>query len=165
MPNHTRPDIRWLVAQYGCRGNETYISVPAGSRGILEQMGNEIAGTEALVAIYVPVRTPAHWGLARQRGRVVAAFRLLPMPSGKSVVDYPDGDLTEGKQWNIGWPCQVVYAPLEAGPYLRALVGSVPGGETFRHYTSRLRQGSVRLNPAMQAVFNDAFARFPRIGP
>ena len=158
--------VRWLEAMYGLRSGQGHVAVAGNARGRLEQMAAQLAGTEDLVAIYVPEGTEEHYDVGDMRGRVVGAVRLLEMPDGRSVEDYPipDWDENDGNpdwngdwRWPIGWPCRTVLIDDPANcPNLRSLVQVAHGAAAFGSYTAQFQLGPIRLGHQMAQALQQA---------
>jgi hypothetical protein len=165
------PNIRWIVAQYGFAANNTDFAVPENAQAKLQEMARELVGTTALAVIYVPLGTEDIYQPGPLRGRVVSAVRLLPIPPGGKMEDYscPDWDENDANpdwdgtlRWPIGWPCQVVYAPLAAGPELRDHVEHLWPG-SFQGYMARFQHGPFPLEQVTRDRLNHDFAEFQQL--
>jgi hypothetical protein len=157
------PDIRWIEAVYGAeRQILTHIAVPGTARSALHKMADELVGTNALVAFYMPVGTDDVYTPGLKRGRVFCAVQLLPMPPNGKIEQYFYNDLKDGsRRWPIGWPARLVYAPPVADcPSLREHVVSLFGEGSFAGYVSRFQKGPFRLELAMRERLNSDFAQF-----
>jgi hypothetical protein len=93
-----------------------------------------------------------------ERGRVIALARVLPMPAGKSVNDYPSEALKFRRDklvdpWPIGWPCETVFYSHDAGPYLLDVVYAT--NPDHKDFTSQLHFGPVDLGGARYARLRD----------
>lgn len=161
------PDIHWITPLFGFDADLTHIAVHEKARSKLQEMANELVGSDRLVAIYIPESTEDAYEPGGMRGRVMGAVRLTEMPPGRTIDDYFHTDIVDGsRRWPIGWPCTVVYAPNEADcPTLREHVETLFGPSTFGGYVKRFQQqGPFRLEPDMQQRLNRDFNQFGRIG-
>jgi len=84
-------------------------------------MTADILGSDNLVAIYIPNGTDEVWNPGEMRSRSVGAVKLLPMPKGKKMEDYPRYDW-DGK--TVRWPIEPILHLIE--PRLRS--GQFCGG-------------------------------------
>jgi len=82
------PDIRWITPLYDFGPDCEYIGVPENARVRLQEMTNELVGTSALVAIYIPEGTNDVYQPGSKHGRVVGAVRLVTMPPHRRMEDY-----------------------------------------------------------------------------
>jgi hypothetical protein len=161
--------IRWIEALYGFSLDQTHVAVTANARGPLLKMADELVGTDNLVAIYVPEGTEDVYEPGNMRGRIVGAVRLLEMPAGSGIEDYPipDWDQHEGVpgwdgsiRWPLGWPCAAVLAPDPAKcQTLRTLVSTVHPGKPFGDYALQFQHGPFRLGFEMQRTVNSEMRR------
>ncbi len=114
------------------------------ARARLIEMGQEIAGTDIGVAVYIAAGARG-FGDEAYRGRIVGAFWLAPMPGGKSVEDYPFQDIDGRPRWPIGWPVDVartVKLPRERAPALKPLIVEACGAEVWRRLTASFQGGA-----------------------
>jgi hypothetical protein len=150
--------FRYLVPLYGFDPATPHVAVPPGAESQLQRMAGELAGTDRLIAIYVPEGTDDVYEVGAMRGRVVGAARLLPMPSGKTIRDYFYEDWEGKRRWPLGWPCEAVYAPsVETCPVLRSLVDMLHGANSFQPYVARLQHGPVELDGKMARELEKRF--------
>lgn len=149
---------RWITPLYGFSPDIAHIGVPATAQQQLQTMASELAGTNDLVAVYIPEGTEDVYAPGNMRGRIVGAVRLLKMPRRKTIADYSYQDWDGALRWPIRWPCTAVLAPPELlCPTLRTLVDLVfrrPG--SFAPYVARFLTGPFRLEPQM----TDALATY-----
>jgi hypothetical protein len=139
--------FRYLTALYGFSANQSHIAVPDLGEKKLCEMGNDLAGGDDLVAIYIPEGTEDVYHPGNKRGRVVGAVRLLLMSEDQSIRDYFFDDWDGSRRWPIGWPCRVVYAPpVEECPRLRTIVDAVFEPNSFGPYVGQLLRGPFRLD-------------------
>jgi len=160
--------VRWIDSKFGFGIGQTEICVPAIARSSLLEMGGALAGTDGLVAIYIPEGTDDVYQVGNMRGRIVGAVRLLPMPRGRSIDDYRSFDWDEkainpewdGRaRWPIGWPCQVILAPaIECCPILRSLVDIAHPGAPYGSYAAQFQHGPFRLGFEMGRLVQNAFS-------
>lgn len=156
--------FRWIEPLYGFAPDLEHVAVPASAERILLKMADELVGTDDLVAIYIPEGTDEAWEADSMRGRVVGAVRLLEMPKGKEINDYPHRDLDGSLRWPIGWPCEVVYAPpVELCPVLRSEVEYVFNQEAFKPYVARFQHGPFPLEKRMAAWLERRFSEFEKL--
>jgi hypothetical protein len=159
------PDVRWIEAVFGNpaagRDYSTHIAVPTNGRAQLHAMAAELAGTDGLVALYVPEGTEDVYQPGPRRGRIIGAVQLLPMPAGRTVEDYFYNDWDGSRRWPYGWPARLVYSPpVEECPTLREHVESLFSRGSFGGYVKRFQHGPFRLEPLMRDRLNRDFARF-----
>jgi hypothetical protein len=127
-------------------------------------MAEEMAGTQDVVAIYIPEGTDEAYQPGNMRGRVMGAVRLLIMPADKSIRDFFYTDLDGSLRWPIGWPCRVVYAPpVNDCPYLRGLVDMIFGPNSFQPYVGQFLRGPFRLERRMADALMSYFEGSPRL--
>ena len=126
-------------------------------------MGDALAGKDDLAAIYIPSKTDLRYGSAALNGRVVGAVRLQSMPADKGIADYCDKDLDEARRWPIGWPCEVVFAPLAAGPLLSDELHAAHPGKSLPDFTAQFGQGPFALDAAMADRLTATFNSFERL--
>ena len=135
--------IGWLKPLYGFTGR-TIVCATRLARARLTEMGQEIAGTETGVAVYIAAGARG-FGDEAYRGRIIGAFFLAPMPSGKSVDDYPFADIDGTVRWPIGWPVEAartVKLPQGRAPALKPLVIDTCGQEIWRRMTASFQGGA-----------------------
>jgi len=154
--------IGWLKPLYGFTGR-TLVCATRVARTRLIEMGQEIAGTETGVAVYITAGARG-FGDEAYRGRIIGAFVLAPMPAGKSVDDYPFADIDGRIRWPIGWPvdaAQTLKLPLGRAPLLKPLVVEACGADVWRRLTPSFQGGAPsRLGGALaplQAALAPAF--------
>lgn len=140
------PSIRYLLAHYGFSPEHPHIAVPSGAREVIQKIGEELSGTQDLIAIYIPEGTEDHYNPGKARGRLVGTVRLLSMPIGDSVESYFYGDWANPKRWPFGWPCKVVHAPsVDESPSLREHVETELGPGAFGGFVSPFQRGPIPL--------------------
>ncbi|HEV8063165.1 MAG TPA: hypothetical protein VGP68_25010 [Gemmataceae bacterium] len=155
------PDIRWITPLYGFGLDSEHIGVPESARTLLQTMANELVGTPALVAIYIPEGTEEVYEPGGMRGRVIGTVRLIKMSSRRKMEDYYYDDWDGSRRWPIGWPCKVAYAPDESEcPLLREHVEHLFGPGSFGNYVGRFQLGPFQLEPVMRERLNRDFAQF-----
>jgi len=146
--------IGWLKPLYGFTGR-TLVCATRVARARLVEMGREIAGMDIGVAIYIAAGARG-FGDEAYRGRIIGAFFLASMPSGKSVDDYPFADIDGSVRWPIGWPVEVqrtVKLPLDRAPVLKPLVAEACGAEVWRRLAASFQGGAPsRLDGALAAL-------------
>lgn len=154
--------IGWFKPLYGFTGR-TIVSATRAGRAHLLAMGQEIAGTETGVAVYITAGARG-FGDDAYRGRLIGAFWLAAMPAGKSVEDYPFPDIDGRVRWPVGWPvdaARTVKLPLARAPALKPLVVDRCGPETWRTLAASFQGGAparlagalAPLEPAVEALF------------
>jgi len=157
------PNIRWIHALFRFSPECDHISVPQNAMGELDMMQRDLVGTDGLLAIYIPERTPDSYEVPELRGRVAGAVRLDKMEDGKTIADFSYSE-PDGKHWPYGWPCKVVYAPPIADcPELRNIVKEVFPDKRFGEYAKQLFGKPHRLEPEMRARLSREFARLTRL--
>lgn len=107
-------------------------------------MGQEIAGTGTGVAVYIAAGARG-FGDEAYRGRIIGAFWLAPMPSGRSVDDYPFADIDGRLRWPIGWPVKTTRTrklPFDRAPLLKPLIVETCGTEVWRRLTASFQGGA-----------------------
>jgi hypothetical protein len=115
---------------YGLERDQSHVAVPVGAEKKLNEMAEQLVGTDDLIAIYVPMNTPPVYGGDDLRGKVAGAVQLVEMPVGKSTGDFVFKDLIDGSlRWPTGWPCQVVFFPpsgnrFDLGPLVELVHGA-----------------------------------------
>lgn len=124
-------------------------------------MTNELVGTPALVAIYIPEGTNDVYHPGGKCGLVVGAVRLVTMPPHRRMEDYFYCDWDGSRR---GWPCGVIYAPdFSECPFLRQHVEYLFGQGFFGSYVSRFQQGPFKLETSMRERLNRDFAQFLQV--
>jgi hypothetical protein len=157
-----RTRIGWLKPLYGFTGRTVVTATRAG-RAHLAAMGEEIAGGDTGVAIYITASARG-FGDEAYRGRIVGAFWLAPMPQGKTLEDYPFADVDGTVRWPVGWPLDVtrtVKLPFEQAPVLKDLIVEACGAAAWRRVSAsfqggapaRLRGDLAPLQPRLAALF------------
>lgn len=157
--------IGWLKPLYGFTGR-TIVSATRVARARLVEMGEEIAGTDAGVAVYIAAGARG-FGDEAYRGRIIGAFWLAPMPSGRTVEDYPFADIDGTLRWPIGWPVDIehtVKLPRERAPELKPLVIEACGADMWRRLTASFQGGAPArlegtlgpLRPALEQALGGA---------
>ena len=155
--------LRYIEPLYGFGEGISHIAVgdSAKAQATLAQMGEELPGTNDLVAIYIPEGTDEAYQAGNQKGRIVGAVRLLPMPAGHSIRNYHHHDIDGSLRWPVGWPCEAIYAPpTDQCPYLRTLTDDLFGSNSFTPYVKRFQHGPFKLEPKMAAALIGIFSRF-----
>jgi hypothetical protein len=137
------------------QGNGDMFHVHEKARLNLEGLGARLAGTLGLVGLYSTESADEEYQPdPQQNGRVIALVRMLPMPTGKTVADYPSGCLeykTSGRtlkkvdKWPIGWPSELVYLQLHGAPVLRDLVYQALHISRYSDFAGQFLQGSIDL--------------------
>ena len=143
--------LLFLEPMYGFSAEQKHIAVSAKAEDMLKKMAARLVGTDDLIAIYIPEGTDDVYQVGSQKGRVVGAVKLLPMPPGKTIHDYYFDDLiTQKRRWPVGWRCKAVFVPPnEQAPVLRTLVEHLFGPGNFQPYVGRLKYGPIELEPRM----------------
>lgn len=150
------PSIEALSPIFGPDAYRDRVCTHAGGERNLAQLGARLAGTPDLVGLYATEDAePGYQPDPARAGRVVALARLLPMPPGRAMRDYPSGRMGDAghDHWPFGWPAETVFAARPgSGPVLRDAVELVLGLFDFADFTASLRQGPVdlRLMPALR---------------
>ena len=144
------------------QGSGDMFHVHEGARLNLEGLGARLAGTPGLVGLYSAESADDDYQPdPQQKGRVIALVRMLPMPIGKTVTDYPSGCLkyktssqTLVDRWPIGWPSELVYLQLRGAPMLRDLVYRALHISRFSDFAELFLQGPIDLRrwPALGRV-------------
>lgn len=141
-------EFRWIEPLFGFDADISHIAVPNNAEKRLDAMAADLAGSENLIAIYIPEGTEEIYKPGASRGRVVGAVRLLAMPSANTTADYFHRDWDDSLRWPVGWPCEVVYAPpTDDCPYLRSIVDRLHGPGSFGPYVGRFKHGPFELDP------------------
>ena len=140
--------IRYLAGQYGFPADFDHIATVRQGEEKLLEMARDLLLTGDLLAIYIPEGTDGEFATAgpEQRGHIVGAVRLKPLPAGGSLRDYvyPFGD--PNPRWPVGWPVEVVASPPPAScPTLRSLVDLAFDPGNLQAYAGMLRHGPIRL--------------------
>ena len=154
--------IGWLKPLYGFTGR-TVVSATRPGRAHLLAMGQEIAGTDTGVAVYITAGARG-FGDEAYRGRIIGAFWLAPMPAGTTVEDYPFLDIDGSPRWPVGWPvdaARTAKLPLDKAPELKPLVIEACGPATWRKLSASFQGGAparldgdlAPLQPALEALF------------
>jgi hypothetical protein len=160
------PDIRWIEAVYGPpepdSKNLTHVAVPETGRSALQEMADEIVGTDQLVALYVPEGTDDLYDPGITRGRIICLVQLVPMPKKGKLEDYFYEDWDGSRRWPIGWPARLICVPpVDQCPAFREHVETLHGQGAFGSYLARIQKGPFRLEPTMQERLNRDFSQFP----
>jgi len=124
----------------------------------LVQLGARLAGSGSLVGLYVTESAePDYQPDPAQHGRVVALVRMLPMPQGHTVQNYPSGcmELRGGQmvdRWPVGWPSETVFFSPHGGPVLRDAVALALHIYDFAGFAGQFLQGPIDLRgvPALR---------------
>jgi hypothetical protein len=151
------PTIKWITGVYAIRFTKdgpprSSISVPLAGRSKLQEMADDLVGTENMVGAYLTIGGPrcAHPEIAR--GRVIGAACLLEMPKGGRMEDYPCENLGGAPRWPLGWPVKWIYLPPEDRcPELREYVKALIPGGNLRRFTEPLQIGPLEISPTMGA--------------
>ena len=158
------PDFRWITPLYGFNASCRHIAVSEKGRKALREMAQDVAGTQGLVAIYIPEGTEAGYNFDDKKGRVCGAVSLSSMPKGKRVEDYYYKDLLGELRWPIGCPCETIYAPdADDCPHLRDLITQLYGSGSFGPYVSRMQHGPFELEAEVRERLNSGFRGFTQI--
>lgn len=153
--------VRWLFPLYRFGADFAHIAVAPGSRPRLLAMGQDIAGSDAACGIYVPLSAPEAWGGRALRGRIVGAIRLLAMPQGLGMPDFPHFDRDGRPRWPYGWPCGVIRVlPPDDCRRLRDVMFEALGDDIlFPAFASRFQFGPVPVrDAALQRAIGEAVA-------
>ena|SRR5271166_4571957 len=130
----------------------------------LQRLGDRLAGTPGLVGLYSTESAEDEYQPdPQQKGRVIALVRMLPMPPGKTVADYPSGclkyrlrghTLLAVDRWPLGWPSELVYLQLRGAPLLRDLVYEALHISPYADFAGQFLKGSIDLRrwPALGRV-------------
>ena len=149
--------IGWLKPLYGFTGRSLVCATRVARTRLIE-MGEEIAGTDTAVAVYI-AQGARGFGDEAYRGRIIGAFVLAPMPPGKSVDDYPFADIDGSVRWPVGWPVageRTVKLPLDRAPALKPLVIETCGAEIWRRLTASFQAGAPsRLDGPLGPLQNE----------
>lgn len=159
--SNMKQGISYITPAYGFDDQITHIGAPENAREKLQHMGDDIAGTPQLVAVYIPLGTDAAYQVGNEAlGRVVGTVKLLPMPEGKTINDYTYKDLDGTLRWPVGWPCKAVHAPeVSECPSLRSIVDMVHGFDSFQPYTSQFQHGPFKLDLKVKQQIETWFDR------
>jgi hypothetical protein len=133
-------------------------SVTLSGANNLLQIGADLAGDpNAFVGLYVPESCePEYNDDAEQYGRVVALVRMLPMPLGRTIHNYPSGCIEyddKGQRydrWPIGWPHEMVFYSEHGGPVLRDAVLVLTHIHQFADFVYPMQQGPMSLRKLPQ---------------
>ena len=153
MSGSTVPSIEGLSAVFGIDRTSTHFSVPLKALNNLQAMCMRLAGGPNLLGMYIPESTePDYNSDEAQYGRVLALARVLPMPPGHIMANFPSGcleyrDGTLADRWPIGWPCEVVFHSLHGGPVLRDGVYKALGISDFASFAVLFIHGPIILRP------------------
>ncbi len=138
--------VRYLAGQYGFPRGFNHIATVAKGEKRLMEMGMDLLASGDLVGIYIPEGTETTFSSTAERGRIVGAVRLLPLPQGRTVRDYFYPEHESNPQWPIGWPCEVVLSPpLDVCPSLRSIVDVAYGPGQLQPFAAQLRSGPIKL--------------------
>jgi hypothetical protein len=90
--------FRWITPLYGFDHCQPHIAVPEVAEAALLAMGAEMAGTDDLLAIYIPEGTDEVYQPGNMRGRIVCGGRLAAMRSRAGAADpfVPDTSVAGG---------------------------------------------------------------------
>jgi hypothetical protein len=157
--NRTPKDVKTPVAEivaispiFGYGSSFDRFCVTGNVAAALTQLGQRIAGTPALVALYaVQNNEPDYNPDPAQYGRVIALVRALPMPVGCDVWSYPSGcpefKMSTGlvDRWPAGWPSEVVFYSEHGGPFLKDAVAFALHRHDFGAFTHQLLRGPIDL--------------------
>ena len=125
----------------------------------LVQLGARLAGnSQALVGLYVTESAePEYNADSAQYGRVVALVRMLLMPPGQTVQNYPSGcmEFRRGQlvdRWPVGWPSETMFFSSHGGPVLRDAVAVALHTYDFAGFAGQFLQGPIDLRrmPALR---------------
>jgi hypothetical protein len=140
--------VRWLAGFNAFPEDTLKLSVPAAARARLITMGEDLSGTDDLVAVYITLGPPDFPNLSPHRGLIAGTVRMLSMPRGKQIADYPDFS-DDRVRWPIGWPCEVVSTPKpnqsRALVNLTSMLGIEPLAGVLRFGPLRLEGDLARL--------------------
>jgi hypothetical protein len=154
--NPTNLRLRWIAPMFGLDQDLNRIGVKEPGKKQLNAMGKALAGTDDLVAIYVPLTTPGAYKVGGMAGHVAGAVKLKLIPEDKGIEDYGYPDDGISGTYPYGWPCEVVFLPPVTAP-LRDLVPLAFGAKySLQDYTAGFQRGPFQLDPAM----TDAIVRF-----
>jgi hypothetical protein len=146
------------VFSAGPNPNIGHFSVTSSGENNLLQLGADFAGDpNALVGLYVPESCePEYSDDADQYGRVVALVRMLPMPPGQTINNYPSGCIEyhdNGQRydrWPIGWPHEMVFYSEHGGPVLRDAALVLSHIHQYADLVYPMQQGPMRLRKLPQ---------------
>jgi hypothetical protein len=124
----------------------------------LQQLGARLAGGRSLVGLYVVESAEVDYQPdPAQRGRIVALVRMLQMPYGRTVANFPSGCVEyRGGQivdrWPVGWPSETIFFSPHGGPVLRDAVALALRTHDFASFAGQFLQGPIDLRrmPALR---------------
>lgn len=157
------PEIKWITAVYGIRLSKggpprESISVQRGALEALEHMRKDLAGTQDLVAVYLPKTGPNPFHSQDAPGRVIGVARLLDMPEGRGPEDYPCDNLAGERQWPIGWPVEWVKRPAEKDcPVFQEFIDNLVPPHDRRNYLAKFHLGPFPLEREMREALTREF--------
>lgn len=150
--------IKWITSLYGFDADIKHFSVPRGGKKGLLDMYAEMQGSKHTVAIYIPLKTPpVHKKSRKSKGKIVGLVRVLPLPAGKGVDDYPTPDYFENKSYPYGLPCEVALAPdVEKCEMLRKAIDIV-GEYDLAAFASALHARPMRIGHDLRKVLDEFY--------
>jgi hypothetical protein len=151
--------VLWLSPLFSLPPDLKQLCVVRNSQDKLCTMAQELAGSEDLVAIYVPLRSEEAYRPGAQRGRIAGLVKLLKMPPGKSIDHFTQNDLATGiVRWPFGWPIEpVLVPPSEECPIMRDILIKAFGRDCLDEYPL---QGPHKLEKTVRTEIETAFRRF-----
>jgi hypothetical protein len=125
-------EIRYVKPMFGF-GTTTRLGTCRGGGASLLRMGEELAGADDAVAIYIPKHAPERFGAAPWRGRILGFARVAPLPPGKTMLDYAETAFPEDVgRWPVGWPVASWHRLPGDPPRLDLLAKALCGDESWR---------------------------------
>jgi hypothetical protein len=80
--------FRYITPLYGFDADLDHIGCPENAEQALLRMAEEMAGTQDIVAIYIPEGTNEAYQPGNMRGRVVGGVKILIMPADRTIRDF-----------------------------------------------------------------------------
>ncbi len=151
--------VRWLKAVDG-GGARTVLGASSMWKSRMAALGDDIAGTEDAIAVYVKLDPNPHYNpLKLFPGQVGGLIWLRPMKSGETLENQRE-DLT----YDIGWP--IAKSDARQGPHLRTLVLSQYGSDgpnVWRSLIGSLTGGKpFRIDTPLYSRIGDALTAYYR---
>jgi hypothetical protein len=152
--------VLWLSPLFSLTRDLKQICVEKNSKDQLCTMAKELAGSEDLLAIYVPLSSEEIYRPGAQKGRIAGLVKLLQMPTGKKIdcfiEEFQQPDLATGKmRWPFGWPIEsVLVPPAENCPMMRDILIKAYERDCLKEYPL---QGPHRLEKPLQLLIKSAF--------
>jgi hypothetical protein len=139
--------VKWIKPMYGFGWGKA-LGAPEQAAASMKRMGEDLSGTDDVVAVYITENAPSLFGDVEYQGCIVGVATLLPLGEGKSMADY-----REDGRWPIGWPVAKWFRYPTATLRLRELVVNTSDASSWRALVAAFQSGGP------QSLENERYAK------